>query len=151
EVVTRAQKIRNATSRLTRLVESVLNAARLDAGRIELNLAWCNLVDLVWDIAERHRELTPFAIIDIEVPEQPLKIHCDGILIEQVVINLLSNAIKYSGENPRVKIKLWLDADRAFCSVADSGIGIPSDELSKIFDRFYRARTASGIAGTGIG
>ncbi|WP_112663561.1 sensor histidine kinase [Microvirga flavescens] len=151
EIVTRAQRIRNATGRLTSLVESVLNAARLDAGRIELNLAWCSLVDLVWDICERHKELSPHAEIDFEVPEQPIKVHCDSILIEQVVINLLSNAIKYSGEKPRIKIKLWVDDGQAFCSIADSGIGIPPDELSKIFERFYRARTASGIAGTGIG
>ncbi|MGO4705373.1 ATP-binding protein [Microvirga sp. 2MCAF38] len=151
EIVTRAQRIRSATSRLTRLVESVLNAARLDAGRIELNLAWCSLVDLVWDICERHKELSSHAEIDLEVPEQPIKVHCDSILIEQVVINLLSNAIKYSGDRPRVKIKLWVENERAFCSVGDYGIGIPPDELSKIFERFYRARTASGIAGTGIG
>jgi signal transduction histidine kinase len=67
------------------------------------------------------------------------------------VINLLSNAVKYSGEKPVVEVKVWLEGSRAYCSVRDTGIGIPADELAKIFDRFYRARTASGIAGTGIG
>ena len=151
ELVTRVQRIRNATNRLTRLVESVLNAAKLDAGRIELNPMPCNLVDLVGDICERQRELSGHAEIRFSAPDRPVQVHCDSILIEQVVINLLSNAVKYSGEKPVVEVRIWMDGSRAYCSVRDWGIGIPPDEIPKIFERFYRARTASGIAGTGIG
>jgi PAS domain S-box-containing protein len=151
ELVTRIQKIRNAGTRLTRLVESVLNAAKLDAGTIEVNPASYNLVDLVMDICERQREVSSQADIRFDVPDIPVRVFCDGMLIEQVVVNLLSNAIKYSGDRPVVEIKVWMDGSRAFCSVRDWGIGIPADEVPKIFDRFYRARTASGIAGTGIG
>jgi PAS domain S-box-containing protein len=151
ELVTRVQRIRNATSRLTRLVESVLNAAKLDAGRIELNPASCNLVELVTEICERQRELSTHADIRFSAPEKPVQVYCDGILIEQVVINLLSNAVKYSGDAPVVEIKIWMEGERAYCSIRDWGIGIPADEITKIFDRFYRARTATGIAGTGIG
>jgi PAS domain S-box-containing protein len=151
ELVTRIQKIRNAGTRLTRLVESVLNAAKLDAGTIEVNPASSNLVDLVMDICERQREVSSQADIRFDVPDVPVRVYCDGMLIEQVVVNLLSNAIKYSGDTPIVEIKIWMDGSRAFCSVRDWGIGIPADEISKIFDRFYRARTATGIAGTGIG
>ena len=50
-----------------------------------------------------------------------------------------------------VEVKVWVDGSRAYCSIRDWGIGIPADEVAKIFDRFYRARTATGIAGTGIG
>ena len=151
ELVTRIQKIRNAGTRLTRLVESVLNAAKLDAGTIEINPASQNIVDLVMDICERQREVSSQADIRFDVPDVPVRVYCDGMLIEQVVVNLLSNAIKYSGDTPVVEIKIWMEGSRAFCSVRDWGIGIPADELPKIFDRFYRARTASGIAGTGIG
>lgn len=151
ELVTRIQRIRNATSRLTRLVESVLSVAKLDAGRIELNPAPCNLIELVGDICERQRELSNHAEIRFRAPEKPVEVYCDAILIEQVIINLLSNAVKYSGESPVVEVKIWMDGSRAYCSVRDWGIGIPADEISKIFDRFYRARTAYGIAGTGIG
>lgn len=151
ELVTRVQKIRNAGTRLTRLVDSVLNAAKLDAGTIELNPASYNLVDLVMDICERQREVSDQADIRFDVPDVPVRVHCDGMLIEQVVVNLLSNAIKYSGTSPVVEIKIWMDGSRAYCSVRDWGIGIPAGELPKIFERFYRASTASGIAGTGIG
>lgn len=151
ELSSRIQKIRSAGNRLTRLVESVLNAAKLDAGRIELNPEICDLAHLVVDIADRQSELSTHAEIRFDVPDSPVLVYCDGMLIEQVVINLLSNAVKYSGETPVVEIKVWIEGARAFCSVRDWGIGIPADELPKIFDRFYRARTASGIAGTGIG
>jgi len=151
ELVTRVQKIRNAGTRLTRLVESVLNAAKLDAGTIEVNPASHNLTELVMDICERQREVSAQADIRFNAPDVPVRVYCDGMLIEQVVVNLLSNAIKYSGDTPVVEMKIWMDGSRAFCSVRDWGIGIPADELPKIFDRFYRARTASGIAGTGIG
>ncbi|MEE1657752.1 PAS domain-containing sensor histidine kinase [Microvirga sp. CF3062] len=151
ELVTRVQKIRNAGTRLTRLVDSVLNAAKLDAGTIELNPASYNLVDLVMDICERQREVSNQADIRFDVPDVPVRVYCDGMLIEQVVVNLLSNAIKYSGAAPVVEFKIWMDGSRAYCSVRDWGIGIPAGELPKIFERFYRASTASGIAGTGIG
>jgi PAS domain S-box-containing protein len=151
ELVTRVQKIRNAGTRLTRLVDSVLNAAKLDAGTIELNPASYNLVDLVTDICERQREVSAQADIRFDVPDVPVRVYCDGMLIEQVVVNLLSNAIKYSGAAPVVEFKIWMDGSRAYCSVRDWGIGIPANELPKIFERFYRASTASGIAGTGIG
>ncbi|KAB0266088.1 sensor histidine kinase [Microvirga brassicacearum] len=151
ELVVRVQKIRSATSRLTRLVDSVLNAAKLDAGRIELNPASCDLNELVRDICERQREVSSHADIRIDAPDLPINVHCDSILIEQVVVNLLSNAVKYSGETPLVEVKVWIDGSRAYCSIRDWGLGIPSDEVGKIFDRFYRARTATGIAGTGIG
>jgi PAS domain S-box-containing protein len=151
ELATRVQKIRNAGTRLTRLVDSVLNAAKLDAGTIELNPASYNLVDLVMDICERQREVSDQADIRFDVPDVPVRVYCDGMLIEQVVVNLLSNAIKYSGTSPVVEFKIWMDGSRAYCSVRDWGIGIPAGELPKIFERFYRASTASGIAGTGIG
>jgi PAS domain S-box-containing protein len=151
EMLMRVQRMRSATNRLTRLVESVLNAAKLDAGRIEVNLDHCNLVELVNEICERQRDQTPQAKITLQTPDEPIDTYCDSILVEQVVINLLSNAVKYSRDNPVVEIAIWIEGGRAYCSVRDSGLGIPEDELSRIFDRFYRARTASGIAGTGIG
>ena len=73
ELVTRIQKIRNAGTRLTRLVDSVLNAAKLDAGTIELNPASYNLVDLVMDICERQKEVSAQADIRFDVPDLPVQ------------------------------------------------------------------------------
>jgi PAS domain S-box-containing protein len=151
ELASRVQKIRSATSRLTSLVDGVLNAAKLDAGRIELNIAPCDLVDVVAEVCERQRELNPQIDIRLEAPSCGVEVCCDGMLIEQAFSNLLSNAVKYSGGASRVEIQLGADDANVSCSVRDWGIGIPADDLSKVFDRFYRARTAGGIAGTGLG
>ncbi|HEY8382504.1 MAG TPA: ATP-binding protein [Microvirga sp.] len=151
ELSERVQKIRNATSRLTRLVDSVLNAAKLDAGQITVNPTACDLVELVSDICERQRELTPSFDIRLIAPPHPLVVTCDTTLVEQVVVNLISNAVKYSTKAERIDVKLWSGDQSVNCSVSDWGLGIPADEQGKIFDRFYRARTAAGIAGTGIG
>jgi signal transduction histidine kinase len=128
-----------------------LNAAKLDAGHLEVNPVSCNFAAMIGELCDRQREMSPNAEILFDAPPAPVQTRCDSILIEQVVINLLSNAVKYSGDRPAVDVRVWVDGDRAFCSVRDTGIGIPADEVSRIFDRFYRARTALGIAGTGIG
>jgi PAS domain S-box-containing protein len=152
ELAARVTKIRNAITRLTRLVESVLNAAKLEAGQIEFNPARYDLVELVSDVCERQRELSRQVDIRFLAPGHRVEVVCDGILIEQVVGNLLSNAVKYSsGTKASVEIRIAVRDQEVSCSVRDWGLGIPADELPKVFDRFYRARTASGIAGTGIG
>lgn len=151
EVAARVGKIRSATSRLTRLVDGVLNAAKLDAGQIELKPSLYDMVELISDLCERQRELSPDIHITLHAPAQGIQASCDGILIEQVVGNLLSNAVKYSGRASAVEVRIAAEDDVVTCSVRDWGIGIPADELGKVFDRFFRARTASGIAGTGIG
>ena len=147
----RVKKIRDATIRLTRLVEGVLNAAKIDSGQIEIRPSLCDLVELVAEICERQRDITPAFTIRLAAPSHPVELMCDPMLIEQVLVNLLANAIKYSGTSTEIEVCLWAEGDVARCSVRDWGLGIPADELPKVFNRFYRARTAAGIAGTGIG
>lgn len=151
EVMSRMIKIRSATGRLTRLVDGVLNAAKIDSGQIELNSSEYDLIQLVSDLCERQRELNPEIEIVLIASSGPVQASCDGMLIEQVVGNLLSNAVKYSGTASAVEVRIAEEGGMVNCSVRDWGIGIPEDELGKVFNRFFRARTASGIAGTGIG
>ena len=80
----------------------------------------------------------------------PISVHCDSMLIEQVVVNLLSNAVKYSGESGCGGQGLDRRVARLLLG-SRLGHRYPGGRIAKIFDRFYRARTASGIAGTGIG
>jgi PAS domain S-box-containing protein len=151
ELATRATKIRKAMARLTRLVDSVLNAARIDSGQIEIVHAPCDLVRLVTDVCEYQREISPGFEISLMTPAEPVEFACDAMLIEQVLVNLLSNAVKYSGNASLVAVRLWTEGGMVKCSVRDWGIGIPAEEVPNVFRRFYRARTAAGIAGTGIG
>ena len=125
EVMSRMIKIRSATGRLTRLVDGVLNAAKIDSGQIELNSSEYDLIQLVSDLCERQRELNPEIEIVLIASSGPVQASCDGMLIEQVVGNLLSNAVKYSGTASAVEVRIAEEGGMVNCSVRDWGIGIP--------------------------
>ena len=144
---------RNA-ARLLRLVGELLLLSRLEHGVIPLDLAAVSVPDLVSEAvgsasasaAERGIEL------DVTVgPGPPLQ--ADRVRLGQVLDNLLSNAIKYTGQDGKVAVKATHDARRWRIDVADNGIGIPADELGRLFERFVRASNArlAGLPGTGLG
>jgi signal transduction histidine kinase len=150
EIASRAEKIRNACLRLTRLMESTLNAARLEEGEVSYTPRSCNLRTLLTDICESQAEQDQRRIA-LTFGDMPQWIEVDTTLLEQAIQNLISNALKYSDENAPVKVLAYRSASEIFISVTDRGVGIPADEISSLFRRFYRARTAQGIPGTGIG
>jgi len=71
--------------------------------------------------------------------------------VEQMLANLLSNAVKYAPDAPNIEVKARKEGNHMVISVRDHGIGIDEDELHRIGERFFRAKTSTGIAGTGIG
>src|SRR5690606_34108655 len=81
----------------------------------------------------------------------PRAIEADTTLLEQAVQNLISNALKYSPPGSPVTVRAARVGSDIVIEVADQGVGVPADELDSLFRRFYRARTAEGIPGTGIG
>ncbi|KAB2680902.1 sensor histidine kinase [Brucella pseudintermedia] len=151
EIHERAGKIRTAILRLTRLVSSTLNATKLDAGEIDFAPRRCDLGKLIVEACERQRETTPDRHFRIELDLLPGWVWCDPLLMDQVVVNLLSNAVKYSSPPNPIEITADLDEHWIHIKVSDRGIGIPHDESDKLFERFFRARNAVGIEGTGIG
>jgi signal transduction histidine kinase len=145
-------KIRTAVARLTDLMESVLSAARLEAGSIKYEPAPCKMDKLVEDLCHNYQELNSKHKIIANVGKLPPMVHVDVSLIRQVFSNLISNAIKYSPEGTEVLIVGESDEHGGVqVSVQDQGYGIPADELDKLFDRYFRASTSTGIVGTGIG
>jgi PAS domain S-box-containing protein len=152
EIAQRAAKVRSGIARLTRLVESTLDAARLDTGQIEVKSASCDLAELVRMICERESEGMPEREFSIMVePDAPVLAECDPSLAEHTISNLLSNAIKYSPADTPIAIRIGIEGERVHCAVSDRGVGIPADEVPRLFERFFRASTASGVTGTGIG
>ncbi|MGI9504855.1 MAG: ATP-binding protein, partial [Geminicoccaceae bacterium] len=144
--------IRVSVARLIELMESVLAAARLEEGRIILDLGACSLADLIDDISRGYGELHPDRQILVDVENLPEQITADSKLIRQVISNLLSNGIKYSPGTTRIWINgLVDDCGHAVVTVRDEGVGIPLQEQEKLFERFFRASTSTGIAGSGIG
>ena len=150
EITSRADKIRAACLRLTRLMESTLNAARLEEGEISLNLRSCDLETLlkaVWDGQPEQDQRR----IELHIDHVPRAIEADATLLEQAVQNLISNALKYSPAGSPVIVRATRAGSDIVIEVEDQGVGVPQDELGSLFRRFYRARTAEGIPGTGIG
>jgi signal transduction histidine kinase len=150
----RMTRIREAVARMTRLMDRMLSSARLDEGRIAANKERMDLSALLSEAVGRQRQISAGFQIALRLPPEPIVIDGDPQLLEQVVSNLLSNAVKYSGRSRTVEVAAaWRgdDAPHVEIAVADHGVGIPADEVDHLFTRFFRARTATGISGTGIG
>ncbi|MDR6759242.1 signal transduction histidine kinase [Mycoplana sp. BE70] len=151
EIHERAGKIRAAVLRLTRLVSSTLNAAKVDAGQIDVDIRRCDLAKLIVEACERQKEASPNRTFRIELEQLPAWTPCDALLIDQVIANLLSNAVKYSSPPHPIDIVAEVDHLRVRVRVSDRGVGIPDEERDRLFERFFRAQTAVGVEGTGIG
>lgn len=150
EIASRAEKIRNACLRLTRLVESTLNAARLDKGEISFTPRPADLRDLLQLVRESQPEGDQDRIV-LDCKGIPEVMLFDATLLEQAVQNLVSNALKFSPPGGEVMIGAEISDDMVVIAVRDGGIGIPAEEIPKLFQRYFRASTAEGIPGTGIG
>jgi signal transduction histidine kinase len=151
EIRERAGKIRMAILRLTRLVSSTLNATKLDAGEIDIAVRRCDLGKLVVEACDRQKETSPDRRFHMELDRLSDWVSCDPLLIEQVIANLLSNAVKYSSAPEPIEITAAVDDQWVEIRVSDRGVGFPEEERDKLFDRFFRASTALGVEGTGIG
>jgi signal transduction histidine kinase len=140
--------------RLATLVNELLFLAQVDAGRLELNLAEADLNQLLAEAAEAAQPAAKAKQIELSFETTRLApVVCDRARIAQLVDNLVSNAVKFTPEGGRVEVKAVADRTAVSLSVSDTGIGIPPDELPRLFDRFYRASSAisSATPGTGLG
>ena len=81
----------------------------------------------------------------------PASIKADPAALDRMLTNLLSNAVKYSPDKPDIHVRAYGEGDKIVIQVRDSGVGIDENDLPKMFARFFRAKTATGIQGTGIG
>lgn len=145
-------KIRHSVRLLTDLMESFLATANIEDGRIAIVPGDCALHEIITELAKSLGELHPKHKILLDIDQLPQCIIADSKLLHQVFSNLISNALKYSPDGGCVWIAARAKDDcSTVISVRDEGVGIPKDEQSKLFNRFFRASTSRGIAGTGIG
>lgn len=151
EVATRADYIRQATNGLLMLMDTILDAARLDTGEIHFRPRSSDLRSVITMLCNRSSDAHENSVIDADVRSLPPVVICDPVLIEQALSNVLENAIKYSDRETVIHVKAWEDAGVVFISVKDEGIGIPHDELELIFKQFFRGRSTQEFPGAGIG
>lgn len=143
--------LRGAVTRMTDLIDRLLSSARLDEGGIKLECAPFVLGPLLQGIRTSQLQVSPDFDIRLEMPDEPLVIDGDVRLLGQVFTNIVNNAVKYSGRSRRIEIGVSTTATEISVAIRDAGVGIPPEEMDRLFTRFFRARTAMGITGTGIG
>ena len=151
DVGKRIDKIRMTVQRMTRLMESTLAAARMQDGKIKVVIEDCNISHTIRDVCARQQEISKNHHVTCHLTELPASIRADAGCVEQILTNLLSNAIKYSRDNPNIEVTASATDTMVDIAVRDHGIGIDEEELDRIGERFFRATTSTGIAGTGIG
>lgn len=148
--------IQDQARRLSRLIEDILNTSRIESGLIKVNKEPVSLAVLIEDQLQMIKGCAEEKNIEI-VGQKPIvfdQVFVDRDMISQVIINLLSNAVKYTPSGGKVKISTEVDevASLARVIVADTGVGIPEDEIEHVFDKFYRVGANKKQAkGTGLG
>lgn len=147
------QTLVDESRRLTRLVENLLDMARLDSGAVALNRQW-NVLEEIVGVALNavKREVRDF-VVRVDIPADFPLLNIDGFLIEQVLVNLLENASRYTPIGSEIEITAAAKVKRAEIRIADNGPGLPSGSEEKIFDKFFRGSTITpdGRRGVGLG
>ncbi|HWT59379.1 MAG TPA: ATP-binding protein [Rhizobium sp.] len=147
----KAGVIRSAVVRMVDLMESILANGRLETGQITLKRSEGDLKALLVTCCDRQRHLSRSHLFHLDLEPIPEGLTFDRSAMEQVFSNLISNAVKYSPNAPDIHVRARVDEKTLEIAIADSGIGVDADDLPKLFQPYYRARSATGIAGTGIG
>jgi two-component system sensor histidine kinase KdpD len=143
-------EISTASIRLNRLIENLLNMSRLESGRITPRPDWCDVHDLANKVTENlKQELLPFIFSTVIPADTPL-VMIDFGLIEQALHNLVLNATQNAPTSTNIRLKFFYDSGSLTIQVMDRGKGFPSNELSSVFNKFYRGKDAQA-GGTGLG
>ena len=139
--------------RLSRLVDLLLDVARLETGQLALDLEPLDLCALAREVAEEMQPALRRHTLELFCPETPMMVEGDELRLEQALQNLIGNAIKYSPDGGAVMLRVERQDGHAVIAVSDRGIGIPSESQERLFERFYRARNTVGtqISGMGMG
>ncbi len=147
--------INSESERMTRLVKDLLQLSKLDYDKAEWNMKKLNILAIIrdcvvkMDISAKQKNQT----LSFEALGELCELTGDKDRIEQVIINIISNAIKYTPENGSIKVTAGKLTDSVEIRIADTGMGIPKDDLPRLFERFYRVDKARSRAmgGTGLG
>jgi two-component system sensor histidine kinase VicK len=147
--------IDSEADRMTRLVKDLLQLSRIDNMQMQWNMKSVSLVDIVKDCVSKMK-------MEAAVKNQKLEVHVIGDIpiiigdkdrLEQVLINLLSNAIKYTPDKGEISVFVGKTINDAYIKLSDNGVGIPEQDIPRIFERFYRVDKARSreMGGTGLG
>lgn len=141
--------------KLIDLIENLLNVARLEEGVIQMRLEAINIESILKDVVKENKVLADKYNVHIEeLPHSNIPlINADDMLLREVLTNLVTNAIKYNKDNGRVSFSWEHQGPQLLFSVKDTGMGIPRENQSSVFNKFYRASNSKDgkIQGLGLG
>jgi len=148
--------IQAQANRLSRLIEDILNTARIESGLIKVDKQYVSLTILIEEQLEMIKGFAQEKDIKV-VGQKPIvfdQVYVDKDMMSQVIVNLLSNAVKYTKSGGKVTVSTEVDDSAGIVrvKVADTGVGIPEDAVEHVFDKFYRVKANEKQAkGTGLG
>jgi two-component system phosphate regulon sensor histidine kinase PhoR len=148
------ERIHTEVDALTQMTQELLDLSRIESGQVELNFAPVSIKSLLNSASDRMKAQTERANLKLSVnfsEDLPNSIRADYSRLEQVLVNLMHNAVKFT--KPGGEISLFAESIEGAVriGVKDSGIGIPSESLNRIFERFYRVDSSRTGSGTGLG
>ncbi len=146
------QAIEREADRLNRLVENLLDMSRIEGGALQPEREWYPIDELLHDVLGRLQPQLRDRSVTIDVPANLPPVELDYMMIDQVVTNLVENAIRYTPGSSPIEIAVSSTAAEMVISVADRGPGIPSEDLERVFDKFYRVLgRVRPVSGSGVG
>ena len=148
------QRIKSSVAHLTDLLNDFLSLEKLEAGKILTTPEDFNFRELITETVQEMQDIARQGqkiVYEHSQEGGPANVTLDKRHVKGILINLLSNAIKYSGENSAISVYTTSLPDKQVMQVCDQGIGIPPDEHAHLFERFFRAKNAVNIQGTGLG
>lgn len=146
-----AGAIRDEAQAMTRLLNNLLDMARLQAGKVRLNREWQLLEDVISSSLHLMRSTIAGRPVRVELPPHMPLVEFDAVLIERVVCNLLENAAKYSAPGTPLEIRAFAEAGFAGVAVCDRGQGFIAEDIHRVFGMFERGRAESSTSGVGLG
>jgi signal transduction histidine kinase len=146
-------EVLRAGEHLLSLINDVLDLAKIEAGKMELELSEVAISEVLRSAVAMHAERASRGGIDLAMTAEPeeITVAADERRVRQVLFNLVSNAIKFTPEGGRVDISVRVDGGYVVIAVADTGPGIPAGELETIFEEFEQSSDGKNVEGTGLG
>ncbi|WP_225872677.1 ATP-binding protein [Pedobacter frigoris] len=147
------EKANSQVGKMTAMINSFLNVSRLESGKIYMEIQEFDLAELIEEAEEETNATISSHIVIFNPVVEPMVVNADRDKIGQVIHNLISNALKYSTAGSTIEVSCFKDKGMVNVSVKDRGMGIKSDDLPNIFDRYYRVEGSQmfSISGFGIG
>jgi len=142
---------REEAHRLNRLVGNLLDMTRLEAGALRVHNEASDVEDLIGSTLEQFGSRLDDHPVSVDLPEDLPLVPMDFVLMEQVLLNIMDNALKYSPAGSPIEIRGRVTPAHLEISISDRGIGIPPDDLLRVFDKFYRVQRPGNVSGTGLG